>query len=346
MRPETPFNPRGLLRNPHVQSILASSGVRRLLSRRRNAILKNESVEHILDCGDGIRLQGFHTTQHVAARPRALAILLHGWEGSAQSSYILNTTARLLDAGCDVFRLNFRDHGETHHLNAELFHSCRIDEVVGAVKQIAHMFDERPLVIGGFSLGGNFALRVALRASAADIPLTWAFAVCPVISPRAGLASIEDAPWFYEHYFMLKWRESLRRKQELFPNNELFSKAQLRGNMRELTREMVLKHTNFGTLENYLDGYSIAGDTLATLSIPATILTAADDPVIPVAQFRELKLARGTELVIVPHGGHCGFIRDMSLRSWADDFVAAHLDKALASAGASPDYPEPARSYG
>ena len=341
---QSDFNPRGLLRNPHVQSILASSGVRRFLSRHRHAALKRESVEYILDCGGGVRLQGFHTKQHIADKPRALVILLHGWEGSAQSSYILNTTTRLLDSGCDVFRLNFRDHGETHHLNTELFHSCRIEEVVGAVKQIAQIFDERPLVIGGFSLGGNFALRVALRAPAAGIPLTWAFAVCPVISPRAGLASIEDAPWFYEHYFMLKWRESLRRKQRLFPHNELFSKAQLRGNMRELTRDMVLRHTDFGTLENYLDGYSIAGETLADLHVPTTILTAADDPVIPVAEFRELTLARDTELVIVPHGGHCAFIRDMSLRSWAEDFVVAHLDEALARATAPAEYPERARS--
>ena len=53
---------------------------------------------------------------------------------------------------------------------------------------------------------------------------------------------------------------------------------------------MVLRHTDFGSLENYLDGYSIAGDTLASLQIPATILTSADDPVIPVADFRTLVL--------------------------------------------------------
>ncbi len=323
------FQPRGLLRNPHVQSILASSGVRRFLSRHRRAQIERDSTEHILDCGDGVRLQGFHTRQRARTTPRALAILLHGWEGSAQSSYILNTSARLLDDGCDVFRLNFRDHGDTHHLNGELFHSCRIDEVVGAVKQIAQQFGERPLVIGGFSLGGNFALRVALHAPANRIPLQWAFAVCPVISPRAGLASIEDAPWFYEHYFMLKWRESLRRKQALRPDAELFSREQLRGTMRDLTRDMVLRHTDFGTLENYLDGYSIAGDTLAALRIPATILTAADDPVIPVADFHALKLAAETELIIVPHGGHCGFIRDWRLHSWSEDFIAEHLDRAL-----------------
>ena len=323
------FRPRGWLRNPHVQSVLASSGVRRLLFRRQRSMLEARASEHILDCGGGVRLQGFHTRQTALSRPRALAVLLHGWEGSVQSSYILHTGSRLLAEGCDVFRLNFRDHGQTHHLNRELFHSCRIDEVVGAVREVSRRFGERPLLVGGYSLGGNFALRVALRAPAAGIPLAWVFAVCPVISPRAGLASIENAPWFYESYFMRKWRKSLKRKQSQFPQSELFSKDELRGGMRELTRNMVLRHTDFGTLENYLDGYSVAGDTLAALTVPATILTAADDPVIPVAEFRELKLAPETELTIVPHGGHCGFIRDLSLRSWSEEFLVARMQRVI-----------------
>lgn len=326
------FRPRGWLRNPHVQSVLASSGVRRLLFRRQRTALESRATEHLLECGDGVRLQGFHTRQNVRPRARALAVLLHGWEGSVQSSYILHTGSRLLAEGCDVFRLNFRDHGDTHHLNRELFHSCRIDEVVGAVADISRRFGERPLVIGGYSLGGNFALRVALRAPAAGIPLAWVFAVCPVVSPHAGLASIENAPWFYESYFLRKWRKSLQRKQSHFPQSELFSKTELRGTLRELTRDLVLRHTSFGSLENYLDGYSIAGDRLAALAMPATILTAADDPVIPVAEFRELTLAPDTELTIVPHGGHCGFIRDLSLRSWAEDFLAERLDAIIAAA--------------
>jgi predicted alpha/beta-fold hydrolase len=174
-----------------------------------------------------------------------------------------------------------------------------------------------------------------LRAHTADLPLSWVFAVCPAINPHAALAAIEDAPWFYERYFMHKWRGSLKRKQALFPQEELFSEAELRGNMRELTRRMVQRHTDFGTLENYLDGYSIAGSTLAALPIPATILTAEDDPVIPVAEFRALTLAAQTELTIAAHGGHCGFIRDLSLRSWAEDFIVARMDRALDNATAS-----------
>ncbi len=324
------FDPPRLLRNAHVQSILSSSFLRRAVFRRKDATLEQVAVEHTLDCGNGVRLQGFHSAQSALSSARALVVLLHGWEGSAQSNYILHTGARLLAEGCDVFRLNFRDHVQTHHLNRELFHSCRIDEVVGAVAEIARRFPARPLVVGGFSLGGNFALRVALRAPAAGIPLAWTFAVCPVISPKAGLKAIEDAPWFYEYYFMRKWRESLRRKQAAFPDRELFGRAELHGGLRELTRNLVERHTKFGTLDNYLDGYSIAGDALAAMTVPANILTAADDPVIPVDNFRALKLAPSTELAIVPHGGHCGFIRDWNLRSWAEDFILAQMTRRLA----------------
>lgn len=318
------FAPPRALRNPHLQSILASTGPRRWFARRGGALEAN-AREHLLDCGDGVRLQGFHSAQTVAAQARGLVVLLHGWEGSARSTYMLHTGERLLAEGFDVFRLNFRDHGDTHHLNRELFHSCRIDEVVGAIGAIARSFPAPPLAVAGYSLGGNFALRVALRAPAAGIPLRCAVAICPVVSPRAGLYALEGGPRFYERYFLHKWRGSLRRKQELFPEMELFTASELGGNLRELTRSMVLRHTGFGSLENYLDGYSIAGDSLAGMHVPTSILTAADDPVIPIADFRALRLPPLVELDIAPHGGHCGFLSGFALRSYAEDYIVQQL---------------------
>jgi predicted alpha/beta-fold hydrolase len=326
------FNPPRLLRNPHVQSVLASSGIRRMLALRRGGEVEARAVEHILDCGEGVRLQGFHTLQRALAEARGLVVLLHGWEGSARSNYALATGTRLLREGFDVFRLNFRDHGATHHLNREIFHSCRIDEVVNAVHEIAARFRPRALAVAGFSLGGNFALRVALRAPAAAIPLAYALAVCPVISPASGLFGLENAPRFYQRYFLYKWTRSLRAKQALFPDTELFSREELDDDLRGLTRSLVLRHTSFGSLENYLDGYSIEGDRLAALRVPATILTSADDPVIPIADFLELKLPPNVELDIAPHGGHCAFIQDFSLGSFAEDYIA---ERMLAHATAS-----------
>jgi predicted alpha/beta-fold hydrolase len=331
------FNPPRLLRNPHVQSVLASSGVRRMLALRRNDEIETRAVEHILDCGEGVRLQGFHTPQGTRSEARGLVVLLHGWEGSARSNYVLATGARLLREGFDVFRLNFRDHGETHHLNREIFHSCRIDEVVNAVGEVASRFRPRALAVAGFSLGGNFALRVALRAPAAGIPLGYALAVCPVISPESGIFGLENGPAFYQRYFLYKWTRSLRAKQALFPDTELFSREELDDNLRGLTRSLVLRHTSFGSLEKYLDGYSIEGDRLAALRVPATILTSADDPVIPIADFRKLKLPTNVELDIAEHGGHCAFIRDFSLRSFTEDYIA---ERMLARAAVPREKPE------
>ncbi len=322
------FAPRGCLRNPHVQSVLASSGVRRWLLADAARAIEDGADMHLLDCGEGVRLQGFLTRQRRLPDAHGLVVLLHGWEGSARSSYVVQTAARLLADGFDVFRLNFRDHGDTHHLNRELFHSCRIDEVVGALRAIARAFTPPALAIAGFSLGGNFALRVALRAPEL---LHYALAVCPVVSPAAGLFGLESGPWIYQRYFLHKWRASLRRKRALFPDVDWFAPEDLAGNLRELTRALVLRHTGYGSLENYLDGYSIAGARLKGLRIPATILTSADDPVIPIADFHALELPPQVELDIATHGGHCGFLGDFTLRSFTGDYIAqrmrAHLQR-------------------
>ena len=330
------FRPASLLRNPHLQSVLASSSLRARLARQRRARLEGPAQAELLDCGSGVRLLGLHTRQSLQPTPRGLAVLLHGWEGSARSTYLIHTGARLLEEGFDVFRLNLRDHGNTHHLNPELFHSCRIDEVVGALRTISERFGVGPLFVAGYSLGGNFALRAALNAPAAGIPLTRAIAVCPVISPAAGLAAIEAAPWFYQTYFLRKWRRSLAQKAQHFPSVFDFADWQPSQGLRELTRKLVERYTEFGSLECYLDGYSIAGARLAGLQIPVRILTAEDDPIIPVADFRALELPTHSRLEIVPHGGHCGFLPDLRGRSYAEDFICAALQAALVEQAGAP----------
>lgn len=327
------YRPPALLGNAHVQSVLASSAVRRLIDGRRHHEVLARSTELILDGGDGVRLQGFHARPDRGQPTRGLAVVFHGWEGSANSAYVLNLSRRLLSEGWEVARINFRDHGGTHHLNAEIFHSCRIDEVVGAVADLARRYPARPMVAAGFSLGGNFALRVALRAPAAGIPLAGVAAVCPAVHPPNILTAIEGGSPIYDIYFMMQWRESLRRKQRLFPDRYAFPPEVYKLSMRELTRFLIENFTEFEGLDAYLHGYSIAGDRLAALSIPAAILTSRDDPIIPVSDFEELVLPPTVRLDVARHGGHCGFITGWSLRSWAEDWLAARVAEFGGAAG-------------
>jgi len=322
------FRPPRLLRNGHVQTMLSSSSVRRLFLRRRIRMVHTGAERVTFALSDGVRLVGALTRQQTRSSTRGLAVIYHGWEGSIESSYVLQTGASLLEAGWDVFRLNFRDHGDTHHLNVGLFHSCLINEVVEATAEAIARFRTHgaPVGLAGFSLGGNFALRVALRAPSVGMPLSHTVAVCPVIDPHAGLRALETAPRMYEWYFMHKWRGSLKRKQRLYPNQDYFARDDLRQGLRGLTRVQVQRHTDFGTLENYLDGYSVSGERLAQLAVPTTILTAEDDPVIPVREFLELKLPDCVELDIAPSGGHCSFVQNWWLRSFTDDYITARFN--------------------
>jgi predicted alpha/beta-fold hydrolase len=322
------FQPPWPLTSGHIQTMLSSSGVRRTLLPRRAYRVMEGAQEVMVDGGDGIRLTGSFTPQKSRPASRGLAVLFHGWEGSVDSTYVLQTGSRLLDDGWDIFRLNFRDHGESHGLNEALFHSCRIDEVVHALGDIAHRWPARVMALAGFSLGGNFALRVALQAPSQGIPLHYALAVCPIIDPSEGLFSLEaTAPWFYQAYFMNKWRRSLRAKQKAFPNVQYFELQELKQSLRGLTESLVLRHTDFDSLEAYLDGYSVAGRALAQMQVPATILTARDDPVIPVTAFEKLELPSSVELDIATYGGHCGFIRGWDMTSFCDDYIAARFNQ-------------------
>lgn len=325
------YHPPLWLRSPHLQSLISTSPLRRargaLLLKRSGAVSK----PYIVDGGDGVRLEGVHS-RLPGAEPRGLALLLHGWEGSAESSYMRLTAAHLLGAGFEVFRLNFRDHGDTHHLNQALFHSNRIDEVINAAADVANRFlaaSSRPMVVAGYSLGGNFALRVALRAHAAGLPLARVAAVCPLLDPGVTMTRMEQGLPFYIRYFEQSWRASLRRKRDRFPQYYDFDDRVLKLEMRELTRWMVERHTDFDTLDDYFNGYAVAGDRLAGLQVPVDLLTAEDDPVIPVEEFHALQLPDTALIEIARWGGHCGFLETPKLDGYAERWVAARLSAAL-----------------
>ncbi len=316
------FRPGGMLANAHLQSILASSPLRRGLLRRRAATLAAASSTLLVDCGEGVRLHAWHAPHSPALEPRGLAILLHGWEGTGDSSYLLSAAQHLYDQGWAVIRLHLRDHGPSHHLNQDLFHSNRINEVVAAVARIAELFPQRPLCLGGFSLGGNFALRVAARAGPAGIPLARVMAVCPVLEPASTMLAMEQGPRLYERYFMMKWRRSLETKAQLFPERYHFGDLRRFRGLRDMTAFFVDGYSEYPDLDSYLAGYAITGGALAPLAVPSLLVAAADDPVIPARDLSRLACPAALTVVETRHGGHCGFLSSLLGGSWIDGQMA------------------------
>jgi uncharacterized protein len=317
------FRPPWWLRNPHVQSILSSTAWRRGRVLERAQPLLAAQREVLLDCGEGVRLQAFVSSPaHSTGLP---VVLNHGWEGSAESLYVLSLAQRLFEQGFDVVRLNLRDHGETHHLNPDLFHSCRLPEVVGAMQSLQPLFPHRPLQLVGFSLGGNFILRVAAQARAANLELARAVAVSPVLDPVATLAALQKSIPGYEMYFVRKWNRSLVKKQAAWPDIYDFRPFRRERSLANLTAELVRRHTEFESLEDYLNGYSITGSRLAELKVPSSIITSLDDPIIPAAGLAQLARPPGLSFIITRHGGHCGFFDRLTGPTWLERRILALL---------------------
>jgi predicted alpha/beta-fold hydrolase len=306
--------------------MLASTGARRGSILRRTAGVVAAEKELLLDCGDDVRLQCFRSSPtNGTGRP---AVILHGWEGSAQSLYILSLAQQLFDRGFEVMRLNLRDHGETHHLNRDLFHSCRLSDVIGALRAIQSLVGGRPLSLAGFSLGGNFLLRAAARACDAGLSIAKVVAVSPVLDPGETLIALEQSFPGYQRYFVRKWMRSLLKKQAVWPGDYDFKEIGRMANLRRMTAELVRRFTDFPSIDEYLNGYSITGGSLEPLKVPARIITSLDDPIIPAHSLQRLARTASLQLTVTRHGGHCGFLERLSGPSWVERKIVEEFESA------------------
>ena len=188
------FRVPGYLRSAHLQTILNSQGPRKWRARRILQSFESKALELI--AADGTRLLA-ELDYGVDSDRSALVVLLHGWEGSSRSSYLITTAARLLAQGFDVLRINLRDHGDSHHLNRELFNSTRSPEVASALQGFVDARDYRNLFLVGFSLGGSFALRMAADAGV-ELGLSGCVAVCPPVDPAHAMDALNSGFFVYE----------------------------------------------------------------------------------------------------------------------------------------------------
>ena len=313
---EDRFNPGPLLRNPHLQTIIASTGPRKLLVRRKARQLLADKETHTIACSDGVRLQG-----ELSARPgnnKGVVFMIHGWEGCVDSLYLLSAGARLYRNGYSVFRLNLRDHGPTHHLNPELYNSTRLQEVIDAVKYVQGLFPDQRLFMAGFSLGGNFCLRIAAKAPEQQLRLEQVVAVCPVINPLHTMDYLSDGWFVYHDHFVKGWQRSLKKKLEYFPELGYGDVMPTLKSLKAMNDYFVPNHTAYDDTASYLLGYALTGDVLKDLQTPCRLITSQDDPMIHAADLADLAKSDKLTIELTRYGGHCGYIENLMLDSWVD----------------------------
>lgn len=316
------FNPPLFLKNAQIQTYFASS---RLRAIGENPML-DAAKEMIITTKEGVRLLASYSPVK-SKKPKGTVMLLHGWEGSIGSAYILSAGRHLFENSYSVFRLNFRDHGNSHHLNEGLFYATLIDEVFCAVKQASAIGEDSGFFLAGFSMGGNFAVRIGRLCADEPIKnLRCIVAVSPVIDPDKATTAI-DGNFIIKKYFLSKWRRSLALKQKLYPEKYDFSDIIHLNSCRSITERLIERYSNYKNAAEYFKGYALTGDIIGGIKVPTVIVASKDDPVIPVRDFYALDFKEPVSLMLHSHGGHNGFIEDIFFNCWHEKMMARLFDE-------------------
>lgn len=303
-----------------AQTILASQKFR----KSGTHAMERAAQTMVLDCGEGVRLQGDYSR---AVDNKGLIILFHGWEGSQDSTYVMSHARYMFERGYSVFRLNYRDHGDTHALNEGIFHSARFNEIWGAVKRIMPLSDGAPVSIIGFSLGGNFALRAARQTIAEPLNgLSHIIAVSPVIDPVNAAPMVDINP-LIRRYFVKKWTRSLMKKQAAFPYLYDFGNLSKIKYVKTLSQQFITAHTEYAREDDYFNAYRLWPDDLTACEVPLSIIMAKDDPVLPANDVLALTLGAKTSLHYLDNGGHNGFFESLRGPTWYDRYAEAVLGR-------------------
>lgn len=253
-------------------------------------------------------------------------IILHGWEGSSSSAYVLAAGAYFFNRGFSVCRLNLRDHGESHHLNEGLFHGALLQETFDAVNEIAKQAGDLPVHLLGFSIGANFALRIAIKHARSPIHnLGHVFAVSPPLDPYKTTLAIDNGLFFYRKYFLKKWRRSLKKKQQLFPGKYNFTKMLHAKTCMELTSDIMMYFPEFSSYRDYFNLYTLTSESFQKLNLPVRIFIAADDPVVSMDEFQSLRENGFLKIYRQQFGGHCGFVDLFPYRRWYNEMISDML---------------------
>jgi hypothetical protein len=265
-------------------------------------------------------------------RPTILA--LHGLEGSSSAHYMLGVADKALRAGFNAVLLNQRNCGGTEHLGPGLYHSGLMEDAAFVIREIARTDGIGSVVAAGYSLGGNLALRLAGTESPRSLPsLKGVCAVSPVMELEHCVRALERrSNVVYQWNFVRNLKNRMRRKAACFPGRFDLALLNTIRTVRQFDAAYTAPFFGFESAEDYYHR-AAALRVIDKIEIPALVITAADDPFVPVESFRHPSLAANPHLtvVITEHGGHCGFLAESNGADdgyWAEQQIVEFAGRA------------------
>jgi predicted alpha/beta-fold hydrolase len=309
-----PFRPHPLLRQRDLMTYASF-----VLPRRFSNLSAAE--DRLIEVEPGSKILARCHWQPDRRRAPAL-VLIHGLEGSSESGQLRGIAERACAAGFSAIRLNLRNCGGTESLSPTLYNSGQSNDARAVLRELIERDEISAVFFAGYSLGGNIVLKMAGElGSQAPAQLRGVCAICPTVDlsscvDRCALPCNRITQW----YFVRSLKKRLQRKKKLFPDLYKLDGLDRVRTIRNFDKLITAPHFGFRDAADYYH-QSSALRSAANISVPALILAAADDPLVPPDTFAAPAIAANSSIrvSVQSYGGHCAFISaDAKERYWAE----------------------------
>jgi uncharacterized protein len=321
------FIPHRRLGNGHVMTIYAWAKPRRFdrLAPRENRFFDTEADTRVLA----------HCYWQAERSRHPMLLALHGLEGSSEAHYMRGIAAKAFARGFSVILLNQRNCGGTEALCAGLYHSGLTADARHVMDEVARTDGIDRIVVAGYSLGGNLALKLAGDyGNSAPPQLRAVCAVSPTIEIERCVDALERrSNILYQLNFVRALRARMRRKALAHPDGFDLTRLGEVWSVRRFDDMFTAPYFGFNGPSDYYHRAS-AMRVIDRIAVPALIITSEDDPFVPVGPFRDAKVTSNPNITlkITKHGGHCGFVAEPSADSdgyWAEDRIVGFAARAV-----------------
>ncbi len=238
-----------------------------------------------------------------------LMVVLHGLEGSAESSYARMLVEAGLARGWRSCVLHFRDCGDYRNLLPRRYHAGETNDLRHFLRTIEASGDSGPLLAVGYSLGGNVLLKY-LGESGQNTPLRAACAVCaPLDLHECSEALNTGISKGYQRHLLKRMKSAVTRKFD--PHTAAFSwdRAMNATTFAEFDDAVTAPLHGFKNGVDYYDKCSSV-NFLAAIEKPTLIVNSLDDPFMtPEVIPKPDRLSEHVTIEVSEFGGHVGFIQ-------------------------------------
>ncbi len=313
---ELPFEPCPVISDPHQQTYFSSFMF---------WVPRPFSEPKVIPVSDGDKIVMEITTPY-QWKPTDLTVLcVHGLCGSHESSYLLRLTNLMEPSGIRVARFNMRGCGSGRGLAKQIYHSGRSEDVFDAAKALKKENPLSPIILIGFSLGGNIVLKMMGElGKMGGAFIDEVIAVSPPMDLLLTASRISAvAGGIYERYFYKRLRNDVHALHKRFKD---LPRIQLPNSMRlwDFDALYTVPRSGFVNVEDYYTRCS-AIHYLNDIEVPCKILLSGDDPIVSHESVDGLHLPSNIEVYKTKRGGHMGYLGDPRLPRgfyWLDSVLA------------------------